>query len=101
MGHIALWVLVVFLPTAAVYLLIGLVRGGFRLSQWRRRPPPPEPDGQLEARLRRLRSDLEATEAGPAAAAKRHHVLAVRGAYLDTLREACARLDVTPPPGGD
>ena len=25
----------------------------------------------------------------------------MRGAYLDALRDACARLGVSPPPGGD
>jgi hypothetical protein len=78
-----------------------LMRGGRGLAVLRRKAPPPEPADHLEARLRRLRAQLETTEARPGGTAKHHHVAAVRGAYLDTLREACARLDVSPPPGGD
>ncbi len=53
------------------------------------------------ARLRRLRAELEATENQPGGTAKRHHLLALRGAYLDTLRSACQRFGVRPPAGGD
>ena len=65
------------------------------------RPRRPSPLDRLAARLRRLRAQLETTETSPAVTAKRHRVAAVRGAYLDALREACARLGVSPPPGGD
>jgi len=78
-----------------------VVRGSRGLAELTRKAPPPEPADHLQARLRRLRAQLEATEAAPGAMAKNHHVAAVRGAYLDTLREACARLGVPPPPGGD
>jgi hypothetical protein len=98
----AAWVvLALLLPTAAMVVLINVIRGSRRLAELSRKAPPPEPADQLQARLRRLRAQLEATESVPGATAKHHHVAAVRGAYLDTLREACARLGVTPPPGGD
>jgi hypothetical protein len=71
-----------------------------KLAQARRKPPPPEPLDRLEADLRRLRAELEDTEARAGLIAKNHRVQAVRGAYLDALTEACRRLDV-PPPGGD
>ena len=101
MGTIAWTALALLLPTAAMYVLIVVVRGGHGLAELRRKAPPPEPADHLQARLRRLRAQLEATESTPGATAKHHRVAAVRGAYLDTLREACARLDVSPPPGGD
>jgi hypothetical protein len=101
MATIAWTAAALLLPTAAMYVLIIVVRGGRGLSELRAKAPPPEPADHLEARLRRLRAQLEATEATPGGMAKHHHVAAVRGAYLDTLRDACARLDVAPPPGGD
>ncbi|HMG61488.1 MAG TPA: hypothetical protein VK599_00940 [Streptosporangiaceae bacterium] len=101
MATIAWTALALLLPTAAMYVLIVVVRGGRGLAELRRKAPPPEPADHLQARLRRLRAQLEATEAAPGATAKHHRVAAVRGAYLDTLREACARLEVSPPPGGD
>ena len=33
--------------------------------------------------------------------AKGHRVRALRGAYVDVLSEACLRLEVSPPQGGD
>jgi hypothetical protein len=101
MATVAWVVLALLLPTAALYALIAVVRGGRGLAELRHKAPAPEPADLLQARLRRLRAQLEATEAAPGAIAKHHHVRAVRGAYLDTLREACARLEVSPPPGGD
>ncbi|HEY1616324.1 MAG TPA: hypothetical protein VGG25_01835 [Streptosporangiaceae bacterium] len=68
------------LPTAAGYLLVMGVRASRRVAD-RRRPPPPEPPDRLTARLRRLRTELEATEAGPGLA-KHHHVTALRGALM-------------------
>jgi hypothetical protein len=56
---------------------------------------------RLVIRLRRLRAELEQTENTPRGQARRHRLHAVRGAYLDMLRCACERLDVSPPPGGD
>ncbi|HEY2286924.1 MAG TPA: hypothetical protein VGH88_14405 [Streptosporangiaceae bacterium] len=101
MAPIAWTVLAFLLPTAAMYVVIVVARSGRGLSELRRKAPPPEPADQLQARLRRLRAQLEATETSPDGTAKHHHVAAARGAYLDTLREACARLDVSPPTGGD
>jgi hypothetical protein len=98
---IVLLAVAIMLPTAAGYFLIGVLRGGRGLAERRRQAPPPESADQLAARLRRLRSALEAAEATPGLTAKGHKVAALRGAYLDTLREACARLDVTPPADGD
>ena len=101
MATIAWTALAFLLPTAAVYFLIVVIRGGRGLAVLRHKAPAPEPADDLQARLRRLRAQLEETEASAGRTAKHHHVAAVRGAYLDTLRAACARLDVTPPPGGD
>jgi hypothetical protein len=54
---------------------------------------------RLGANLRRLRAELEEMETSAELTAKRHHVRSVRGAYLDTLAEACERFGVTPPSG--
>jgi hypothetical protein len=93
--------LALLLPSAAMYVLIVALRGSRGLAERRRTAPPAESLDHLQARLRRLRAQLETTETSPAVTAKHHRVAAVRGAYLDTLREACARLDVSPPAGGD
>jgi hypothetical protein len=92
-------VLVMVLMPAAVYALIGGVRAARWLAEARRKAPPPVPVDRLAANLRRLRAELEETETNAELTAKRHHVRSVRGAYLDTLAEACRRLGVTPPPG--
>jgi hypothetical protein len=94
-------IIAILLPTAAGCAIIGAFRGVRRLNQARHRLAPAEPIEQLAARLRRLRSQLEETEAKPRTAAKSHRVRAIRGAYLDVLSETCERLEVTPPPGGD
>jgi hypothetical protein len=101
MRNIALLVLALALPTAAGYFLVVTVGGWHKLANRLRRPPPPETPERLAATLRRLRAQLEATETTPGATAKGHHVRVLRGAYLDALRDACARLEVSPPPGGD
>ncbi|HXP57182.1 MAG TPA: hypothetical protein VN847_19605 [Streptosporangiaceae bacterium] len=105
MGAVMLWVLVLFIPTLA----FGGVLAGLRV--WRRADDharqiradraPAEPMEQVEARLRRLRAELEAMENQPGGTAKRHRILAVRGAYLDCLTSACERFGVSPPAGGD
>ena len=92
-------VLVVVLMPAAGYGLIGGVRASRWLAEARRKPPPPVPVDRLAASLRRLRTELDETETSADLTAKRHRVRSVRGAYLDTLAEACRRLDVTPPSG--
>ena len=92
-------VLVVVLMPVAGYALIGGVRAARWLAEARRKAPPPVPVDRLAANLRRLRAELEETETSVELTAKRHRVRSVRGAYLDTLAEACLRLDVAPPPG--
>jgi hypothetical protein len=91
----------ILLPTAAGYALLIAFRGYRRLAESRRRPAPEESIERLGAHLRRLRAELETTEARPGITAKNHRVRALRGAYLDALSAACRRLDVSPPPGGD
>ena len=89
------------LPTASCYAILAAVRGWRRFSRARSRPAPPEPVDRLAGRLRRLRAELEQTEAQPGVTAKGHRVRALRGAYVDVLSEACLRLEVSPPQGGD
>jgi hypothetical protein len=101
MRIVALLILALLLPTAAGYALVAAIRVSRRVTESRRRPSPPEPADRLAASLRRLRAELEATESSPALTAKSHRVRVVRGAYLDALGDACARLGVSPPPGGD
>jgi hypothetical protein len=84
---------------AAMGALIGAVRAARWLEERRRKAPPPVPADRLAANLRRLRAELDETETSAELTAKQFHVRSVRGAYLDTLAEACRRLDVTPPPG--
>ena len=100
------WVLVILLPTAAGYAIIAAVRGA-RWSSERRNirrahaESPAEPIERIEARLRRLRAELDAAETRPGTPGKNVRVTALRGAYLDVLSAACERLDVPPPRGGD
>jgi hypothetical protein len=105
MGSLMLWVFVVFLPTLAFGAVLALLRGWRRVGdsarQLRADRAPAEPVVQVEARLRRLRAELEATENQPGGMAKQHKIMAVRGAYLDVLTSACDRFGVTPPAGGD
>ena len=89
----------ILLPVAAVYALIG----AGRLLRWsaerRWRPPSAEPIEHLAANLRRLRSELEAMETRADLPAKNLRLHALRAAYVDALRCACQRLEVTPPAG--
>ncbi len=102
MGWLGLYVLAALLPTIVVYAILLAGRGCRRLAKSRRGPAPaPEPLERIVTRLRRLRAELEATENTRRGPARQHHLRAVRGAYLDMLHTACARLDVSPPPGGD
>jgi hypothetical protein len=102
MGKLALLAFAVLLPTLAGGAILAAVRVYRRLDTLRRgRPQPAEPIDRLAARLRRLRAELEATENQPGGTAKRHHILALRGAYLDSLGSACQRFGVSPPAGGD
>lgn len=92
-------VLVVVLMPTAMYGLIAALRAARWLEEKRRTAPPPVPAERLLANMRRLRAELEEAEVSAELTAKQHRVRSVRGAYLDTLTEACLRLGVTPPPG--
>jgi hypothetical protein len=100
MASVALLAVVVAIPTVAMYVLIVIWRGSHWLAETRRRPSAAEPVERLEARLRRLRAQLEATEVTSGLPAKNLRVRALRGAYADVLTDACRRLDIPPPPAG-
>ena len=105
MSTVVEFLVVIMLPTAAVFALIY----AWRLAGWlgearsraRFKARPPEPIDRLVADLRRLRAELEDTETQSSLTAKHHRVQALRGAYVDALSSACRRLDVSPPLGGD
>jgi hypothetical protein len=105
MGSVTLWVFALLLPTLVGGSVLAALRGWRRADraarQLRADRAPGEPVEQVEARLRRLRAELEAMENQPGGTAKRHHIVAVRGAYLDILTSACQRYGVRPPAGGD
>jgi hypothetical protein len=105
MGSVMLWVFVLFLPSLAFGAVLTLLRvwrrAGNSARQTRADRAPAEPVAQVEARLRRLRAELEAMENQPGGMAKQHKIIAVRGAYLDILTSACDRFGLTPPAGGD
>ena len=100
-------IIVILLPTALGYGVLGSIRGGRwvarRRSEARARAHPVtvEPIDRLGARMRRLRAELEATETRSDVPAKGMRLRALRGAYLDLLRVACERLNVAPLPPGD
>ena len=99
MSPVVYLILVFVLMPAAMYALIAGWRGANWLAEKRTKPPAPMPVDRLTANLRRLRAELNDTETRDGLTAKHHRVLALRGAYIDTLTEACERLDVPPPPG--
>lgn len=99
-------VLIILLPTAAGYAIIGSFRwAGWIAERWRirqqRLAPAAEPIERLGANLRRLRAELDLTETRTNIPAKNLRLRALRGAYVDALCTACERLEVSPPPGGD
>lgn len=99
-------VLVILLPTAVGYAIIGGFRGiGWSSERWYRRrhrlAAPAEPIERLGASLRRLRAELDATETRTGLTAKNMRLKALRGAYVDALSTACQRLEVSPPAGGE
>jgi hypothetical protein len=102
---VALLIFAALLPTAACLGLVYAWRGAGWLGEARirrkARAAPPEPNDRLQADLRRLRAELEATETRAGLTAKHHRVQALRGAYLDALATACQRLEVSPPADGD
>jgi hypothetical protein len=100
------WLIVILLPTAAGYAIIAALRGARWSAERRnvrraRAQPAAESIERIEARLRRLRADLAATETRTGVPAKSVRLKALRGAYVDVLSAACERLDVPPPDGGD
>jgi hypothetical protein len=105
MGSVLLWVFALLLPSLAGGAVLAVMRGWRRADrvarQLRADRAPVEPVTQVEARLRRLRAELEAMENQPGGTARRHKIIAVRGAYLDILTSACDRFGVPPPAGGD
>jgi hypothetical protein len=99
---------VILLPTALGYAILGSIRGCRWVAEHRRsgrfhtaEPVTVEPIERLGARMRRLRAELEAMETRTDMQAKGVRLRALRGAYLDLLRVACERLDVSPMPPGD
>jgi hypothetical protein len=105
-GHIAELIIVILIPTAAGYAMVGGLRGLRWLtdlvhSHATEAAGPAESTERLTANLRRLRAELELTEGRQGLMAKNHRVRAVRGAYVDALCTACQRLEVTPPAGGE
>jgi hypothetical protein len=105
MGSYVLWVFAVFLPSLAMGAVLFAMRGWRRAAQRARQhradQAPAEPLERAEARLRRLRAELEAVENQLGGTARRHRIVAVRGAYLDCLTAASQRCGVSPPAGGD
>ena len=100
-------IFVILLPTAVGYAVLGSIRACRWVAERRSRrrarthPVTAEPIERLAARMRRLRAELEATETRTDVPAKGMRLRAIRGAYLDLMRVACERLDVSPPPPGD
>jgi hypothetical protein len=98
------FVIAIALPIAAFYAVIG----GGRLLNWisehhisppRAHAPAPEPIQRVRANLVRLRAEVESTETRDDLLAKNMRLRAVRAAYVDSLYDACRRLDASPLPG--
>ena len=87
------------LPIAAVYSLIGVGRLVKWIAEQQTRTPTPQPIERVRANLVRLRAQLEAMETRSDLPAKNLRLRALRAAYVDALRDACQRLDVSPPAG--
>ncbi|MBV9384550.1 MAG: hypothetical protein JO242_28300 [Streptosporangiaceae bacterium] len=93
------WIGVLLLPTA----IGGSVLGGIRLyREWSaHRPSAPVPGQPIEllaADLCRLHAAVEAAENDMTHTLyKAARVRAVRGAYLDALRDACKAVGISPP----
>jgi hypothetical protein len=89
----------IVLPVAAVYTLIGAGRLLKWISEQQSRPPEPEPIERVRANLVRLRAQLEAMETRTDLPAKNLRLRALRAAYVDALKDACQRLEVSLPAG--
>ncbi len=99
-------VVVILLPTAAGYAMIGGFRAVRWFADWRQERAgataviaTAEPIERLSATLRRLRAELETVENQMRTTAKGVRLRALRAAYIDALRTACGQLEVSPPPG--
>ena len=97
MSPYVLFIVAILLPTAVGYVAIFGVRGLRWAGERRTHAPDPEPIERLTQTLRRLRAELETMETRTGVPNKSVRVNALRGAYLDALRSACQRLEVTPP----
>jgi hypothetical protein len=96
--------LAIALPIAAFYAVIGGGRllnwiSEHRVSQHWAHAPAPEPMLRVRANLVRLRAEVESTETRDDLLAKNMRLRAVRAAYVDSLYDACGRLDISPLPG--
>jgi hypothetical protein len=105
-GTVVELVIAILLPTAAGYFIVASLKGArWSFERWHirqyRRQIHPEPIERIEARLRRLRTELDTIETHAGTTAKNARLKALRGAYVDVLTLACDRLDVPPPPGGE
>jgi hypothetical protein len=96
-GVAAEWIAAILLPTALGFGMLGAIRALRWAGERRARPPAVEPIERLSASLRRLRAELEDLETRPDVPYKSVRLQALRGAYLDALTVACARLEISPP----
>ncbi len=98
------WLVVVMVPTALGWGVLGAIRAYRWLAA--RRPPgvvSVEPIERVGANLCRLHAALEAAENQNAIPFKSARLRALRAAYIDVLAAACRQLEVNPPTasGGD
>jgi hypothetical protein len=92
------------LPITAFYAVVGGGRllnwiSEHRVSRHRAHAPAPEPLQRVRANLVRLRAEVESTETRDDLLAKNMRLRAVRAAYVDSLCDACRRLDIAALPG--
>lgn len=99
MSPIVVFALIVALPVALGYAVIGARRAHRRWLLTRAPLPAALPIERLAADLRRLHDQLDAVENAVGVPAKNLRCVAVRAAYLDLLGAACQQLQVRPPAG--
>jgi hypothetical protein len=99
MGPAVELIVVILLPTALGFGILGAVRALRWAARERSHPPAVEPIDRLGARLRRLRAELEDLETRSDVPHKGLRLRALRAAYVDTLTMACERLGISPPTG--